>query len=63
VFTTNGDAVDNLDVNNAGFFGVAKMLITTVPLLIAYMLVFYITKEKDPLQKDRGITSPKGGWV
>jgi len=40
------DAIDDLDVNNTGFFVVTEMFIMAVPLLFAYLLTVCIYKKK-----------------
>lgn len=38
------DAIDNLDVNDAGFFVISELLITTIPVLFAYLLIISIKR-------------------
>jgi hypothetical protein len=38
------DAIDNLDVNDAGFFVISEMLIITIPVLSAYLLIISIKR-------------------
>ena len=43
------DAIDNLDVNNAGFFVISEMLIITIPVLFAHLLIVVSLKRRDIL--------------
>jgi len=40
------DAIDNLDINNAGFYVISEMLLTTIPILFAYLLAIIFLKQK-----------------
>jgi hypothetical protein len=41
------DAIDNLDVNDAGFFVISEMLTITIPMLFAYLLTVISLKRRD----------------
>ncbi|MGQ9726819.1 MAG: hypothetical protein ACUVQL_06785 [Candidatus Bathycorpusculaceae bacterium] len=45
------DAIDNLDVNDAGFFIISEMLIITIPALFAYLLIVVSLKRRNIFRK------------
>ncbi|MGF3535235.1 MAG: hypothetical protein ACQXXE_00015 [Candidatus Bathyarchaeia archaeon] len=45
------DAIDNFDVNDAGFFVISEILIITIPVLFAYLLVVVSIKRRNTFRK------------
>ncbi|MBS7632985.1 hypothetical protein KEJ15_05115 [Candidatus Bathyarchaeota archaeon] len=53
------DAIDNLDVNNAGFFVISEMLIIAIPVLFAYLLFSVPLKRRKSFRKQKNTSKSK----